>query len=306
MRVMRHPLLLISVGAALWASPALADDALSRFNAVAQRAEAALQRGGPEAAVEIYEEALLEEALGHFHLRLGQLKQDLGQPAEAAFHYQMCGEDDRVDPIDRQLVCGKGLEATTSILTIDGLPEGSTVVLQQPGAFAGPVSTGARVPRGTLTMVVEAPGREAKASTVQVSDAKTVWVAALGPLRKGVGELDETPTRADGGEVNIPDGFISSDPIITEKPPPSSDTPWGIYSTGVTGAALLGAGLYLGVNNQDELDRTRRRQRIGACGEGNCVAELDDAQQSAQIADALWLTGTAVVTAAVIWYLLDD
>lgn len=295
-------------------APAYAqDDHLARFNAVAQRAEAALQRDGAEAAIRIYEEALLDDNLGRIHLRLGQLLQDQGRLPEAAYHYQACAEDDRVDPLDRNIICRKGIEATTTVLKIDGLPRGGRVIVQQPEGFVGPVDSGVRLPRGSITVVVEAPGRAPQISTFPLKGGEYRWQAVIGAPTG-----DEVPvTVADApepsgdlspkhDEVEIPDGFISSEPVITQTPPPADDQPWGIYATGGVGLALLGTGLYLGVNNQDDLDDIRRRQRIGACGLNNCSDDLDQSQSTAQVADALWITGAAVVTTAVIWYLLDD
>ncbi|MFN3198919.1 MAG: hypothetical protein ACE366_10980 [Bradymonadia bacterium] len=290
----------------LWPTIGHADgDHLARFNAVAQKAEATLQKSGPEAAIEIYEEALLEEELGQIHLRLGQLTQDLKRFDAAAMHYKSCMEDDRVEALDRNLVCLKGLEASTSILKIEGLPQGASVVVQQPASFAGPVESGAQVPRGPVTLLVDAPGRTPRATQLVLSERETRWRAVLGQAAEGAAPPPPPPSGSNG-DINIPDGFISSDPLITGPVNPPEPSPWPIYATGGAGLALLGSGLYLGINNQDELDRVRRRQRIGACGDDNCRGDISSAEGSAQVADALWITGAAVVTAAVIWYLLDD
>ena len=53
---------------------------------------------------------------------------------------------------------------------------------------------------------------------------------------------------------------------------------WPSYVLGVAGLALVGTGVFVGVDNRNTLDDIRDRQTRNVCGADFCNGELDDAK----------------------------
>lgn len=271
------------------AADAVDRDVLDAFNAVV-REVGDLTEQEPDRAIEIYERALLDgpaRGFGRLHLRIAHLHQLAGRAAEAAHHFQACRGDERVDKIDRQFICERGFEKVTAPLTVEGLPEGGVVTLVEPSLFAGTHRSGARVPRGEVLLVVEAPGRRAERSVVAV-DGPTLWTARLG-LEQPDGAL-------------VPEGFVGD-----ELPPPVHDglPRWPAYAAAGVGALLVGSGVAVGVQNRDTVESIRARQRQDLCGLDVCEGDLVSASSRAALADGLWISGSAVLTGAIVWWLFS-
>jgi hypothetical protein len=290
-------LLSLSLTSPALAADAVPDDVRVQYAKLVPRAEAALQRDGVGAAIEIYEDALVGFAAGYgrVHLRLAQLYQKLGRTAEVAAHFRDCMSDDRVDALDREIICKQGYDAATTKFDYVGLPNGGRLVVLKPELFAGKVDSGDRLPNGPIQLTVEAPGRRARKAELTLPQARP-WQVMVGLLRRQ-------------GPI-VPDGFVSqggSDDFASgTAPEPAGDgTGWPIWATGGTGAAVLATGLTLGFMSRGALDDTRSDQRSGACGTF-CADELADAQNLATTADVLWMSGAIITTGAVVWWLLDD
>jgi len=294
---MRRPFVTCALSALLLgllpARSASAADAVDRavldaFNAVV-REVGALAESDPDAAIEAYERALLDgpaRNFGRLHLRIAHLHRVAGRSAEAAHHFRSCLGDERVDPIDRQFICERGFDQVTAPLTIAGMPEGGRVTVIEPALFAGEHASGARVPRGEVMLVVDAPGRRAERSMVPI-EGPTLWTARLG-LQQPSGPM-------------VPDGFVGD-----ERPPPVSGTlpRWPAYVAGGVGALMVGGGVAVGVHNQGTVDDIRERQRAGLCGADICSGDLASAESRAGLADGLWISGTALVASGLVWWLI--
>lgn len=283
----------------VWADGA-SRDLMLRFNERALRAERVLEAEGPAAAIAAYEQALEEtEQFGRVHLRLGQLYQQTGDTAQAAFHFRACDRDTRVDAMDRELICRRAYEAITAPVTLTQVAPTASVTVLMPKQFAGPLASGDRLPKGPVRLAVDAPDRIRRESDLTV-DGPVSWSAEVG-MERPRGPL-------------IPGDFIVDGPDpVTEEPPPGVVAPaseglptWPAYAAGGLGAALIGGGLYLGFTNNSDLDDIRARQRNGGCGLKFCGSELNDAESTAGLADTLWISGTALATGALVWWLLAD
>lgn len=274
--------------------PARAADAVERpvldaFNNVVRRVGDSAETD-PERAIELYEQALLDgptRGFGRLHLRIAHLHRTAGRFAEAAYHFQSCIADERVDPIDRQFICERGLEQVTAPLTIEGLPEGGTVQIIEPATFAGLHQSGARVPRGEVQVVVEAPGRLPERSTIAI-DGPTLWTARIG-LEEPTGPL-------------VPDDFVES-PV--EPVEPDGLPRWPGYVAGGVGVLLVGGGLAVGLQNRDALGEIRDRQSDGRCGADRCAGDLSSAEGTAGLADAMWIGGAVLAAGGVVWWLVS-
>lgn len=281
---MRFPFIAIT----LLATPALADDVpeamLRAFNQVAREAEALLEQSGPAPAIARYARGLEGELAGYgrLHLRLGQLYQQDGQPAEAALHFRECDADERIDPLDRELICQAGWRAVTAPITLAGLPEGGKVLILEPEPFSGPLHSGQRVPLGALKVVVTSPGAPPREAVVRVKGPLTWPEDGLEPLPEAVTEAPEV--------VDSPDDFGT----------------WPAFAVAGTGALLVGTGLWLGFDNQGTLEDIRSRQVAGQCPSG-CGGDLRSAESTARLADGLWIGGAvAVASGALLWWLLFE
>ncbi len=285
-------------------------DMMLRFNDLAQRAETTESKDGPEAAIRLYESALEGWAnnYGRVHLRLGQLHQKLGQTVSAAAHFRECMEDERVDALDRDFICKQGFREATVALVVDGLPEGSRLVVLEPRLFAREFTSGDRLPAGAVKIVVEAPGRRPQTSTVQLSkkgDEAVRWVAQLGLKKRSGGMVPDGFVSGEGegeGEDLPPrDEFIAGE----EVEPPSNAIRWPAYTAAGVGLAMVGAGLTLGFMNRGELDDIRSKQREGGCS-SFCGEDLATAQNTALTADVIWMSGSAVAASSVLWWFLFE
>ena len=290
-----------------WATPARADDVSSefmlRFNELALRAEQALADQGADAAVAIYEQGLVDLDYGRVHLRLGELEIERGNRARAAGHFRACVRDERVDPMDRELICEAGFESITARLTITGLPKGARVVIVGPPSFVGPVRSGNRIPLGRVDLRVEAPERYPARAEIDV-EGPTEWHAIVG---------EPIDASAAAANVEIPEDFIEQDPLITSDDEIDDESTqgairWPAYVAASTGLALVAGGVALGISNRGDLDDLRERQQIpGECGSRYCVDDLDQASSRARLADGMWISGVVVAASSVaLWYLFDD
>lgn len=299
-RALALTFLCLAAAGAAWAADDVPPALMRAYNETALRADRVLAEKGPEAAVRIYEEALLNQPFGRFHLRLGQLYRTLDRNAEAAVHFRACMADDRVDGLDRELICQPGFAEVTAPLTVEGLPDGGRVVVVVPRDFAGPFESGGRLPLGAVRLTVEAPGREPRSSDLTL-EGPTTWQAVLGLLRR---QGPVIPADFIGGD----DGQPGPDLVGQRSADTGDGGPlrWPAYVTAGVGVGLVGAGVGLGLANRGDLDDIRARQRSGGC-DAFCKQDLLDAQDRAGLADGLWIAGTVVAASAVlVWYLLDD
>ena len=256
----------------------------------ALRALTAKTTGAPAAdAIAQYRAALDGELAGYgrAHLVLAELYLREKTWADAATHFKACLADDRVDPIDRDLVCQGGLKAATAPL--DGLPPGATARLLSPKAFAGPVVNGDRVPRGEVELEVTLAGR---VTTTRVPvDERATWRSIPDAFV------------ADDPKVEVPEGFVAAaeDPV----PPADDALRWPAYASAGLGAVLLGTGLGVGLTGQGELEDLRARQAGGTWGVSDRQA-LTRLESDAKTADILVYTGAGLMVASVaLWFLFD-
>jgi hypothetical protein len=273
------------------------DEVLARFNRIAQKAAQARLAGGDKAAIVIYEEALLDPKYtnyGGIHLRLGQLQKVAKRNSAAAFHFRRCIEDTRVDQIDRDIICKNGFDGVTTTLTIENLPFDAQVTIVEPIQFAGPFTSGSRLPKGQVQLEVKAEGQE-NGIFVIVLNSPLVWQAKTG-LRKRAGPL-------------IPDGFLLPKPgtdtterdMMDEGP---ESIRWPAYTAVVVGAALIGTGISIGHINRDRIRQIRQDGRDDSFYDSK--TPLNDARQTAIIADSLWIGGLVCAASSVaFWYLFD-
>lgn len=256
---------------------------------LARKGEEALNQAGPAAAIPVYEQGLaaLGEPYGRIHLRLAQLHLQLGRTAEAAAHFRACGLDQRVDAIDRDLVCRDGFESATAPVTFTGSPPPEArVIVVEPKAFAGPVASGDRLPLGSVRLAVEATGHARREAGLRVTAPGVNFVVEAG-LR-----FAEEAEPGAGPDAAAETG--------------TGPRRWPAILTGAVGLALVGAGLTVGYLNRGELDDIRSRQAAGRCGPGACADDLDAASGRGTLADGLWLGGAGLTAAGVgLWFLLD-
>ena len=272
------------------------EEVLLRFNSVAAEANQVRAERGIEAAIEVYEDALTDpanEGYGQFHLRLGQLYKRIERLASAAHHFQKCSQDVRVDSVDREIICDDGFKKVTSLLYIDDLPDSAKVIVIYPEQFAGPIGSRARLPRGEVRLVVEAPDRHPREAVITLLGEQR-WRARLGM------------TKRDGPLV--PEGFGAVD--VSEPPPPKiavgQPIRWPAYTAAAVGGALLGTGIYLGIDNRTFLNNIRLRQEARRCGIDACSGDLDRAAQIANVADGLWISGAILAVSSIGFYFLFD
>ena len=280
----------------LGAPEPVSEDIRKRFNAAATDADRIQSTRGIDAAIRIFEDGLADPEnadYGQFHLRLGQLYKRVGQFSKAAHHFTRCIEDDRVDSVDRDIICQTGYDQVTAILHVDDLPADGRVIVIEPTLFAGEFRSGGRLPMGRLRLVVEVPGRKTRESTLNF-DGPQRWRAELGMMeRKGPlipQEFVDTPVqRRMDTELSV------GQPVR-----------WPAYTSAGVGAVLLGTGLVLGFDNQVVLQNIRTREAANRCGADACVADLDQARRTAAVADGLWISGAVVMASAVALYFLFD
>lgn len=274
------------------------DEILARFNQVAAEAAEVRKNGGDEAAIQIYEEALLDPRnsnYGGIHLRLGQLQKTANRNADAAFHFQKCTQDERVDLIDRDVICKNGFDSVTTTLTIENLPLDGQVTIVEPTHFAGPFQSGSRLPKGQIQLEVKAEGQENGVFVIALN-GPLVWQAKTG-LRKRAGPL-------------IPAGFLG--PKTSEMTTEQLDVPpevaerirWPAYTAVALGAALIGTGIVIGEKNRERLSQIRGNEASDAFYDSK--PRLDEAHEAAILADSLWISGVVCAASSVaFWYLLD-
>lgn|GEM_PF-1937442 len=284
-----------------------APDLMARFNALAQDGDAVYKRDGANAAIEHYERALLDprfENFGRIHLRMAQIHQDERRYPEAAYHFMECERDRRVEEIDRKFICKGGYEEVTAPLVIRGLPSRKAqIFILEPQLFSGPFTSGDRLPLGLVELTVEADGHRPMTSKLTLEGPRE-WEARLG-LRFREGQL-------------VPEGFVGGgeDPEAVhpmEHMAPSDSggsSRWPVYVTAGVGAALVGAGVGVGIDNRNAFEQTRATQRAGQCAPMTdttaCGRSIADALNRAQLADGLWISGSVALTSALVWWLFFD
>ncbi|MBU0550942.1 hypothetical protein KKF91_20600 [Myxococcota bacterium] len=286
----------------IYAADDVSPDLLTTYNEVMRKAERVLAEKGDQAAIDIYEDALLTYGeYGRVNLRLGQLYQKLGREVEAAKHYKICIEDERVDPLDRNMICERRFQTVTAPLELSAVPNEAKIIVIEPALFGGEIQSGVRLPIGEIKLMVEVPGHYPQESTIKLEGPMT-WRVVKGLSRREGrvvpdGFVDGTPPKGDG---------VGPDPFLGEPPAAPKAIRWPAYTALGLGAALVGVGLYQGFDNRAALDDVRAQQLNGGCGRGFCDQGLADAQNTAVLADALWISGATVAASSVLlWYLFD-
>ncbi len=301
--VRRLSLSIIVLAAAAQAADDVPEAFMLRFNELALQADRVAERDGPRAAIRAYEDALHSWGAdyGRIHLRLGVLYQKLDMAPEAARHFADCRADQRVDELDRETICTSGFEQVARPLSITGLPDGGKVVVLEPSLFAGAIQSGDALPLGKLKLVVEVPGHEPNTVDHQHDGAPFAAEVGLEKRKRGpmvpdafVGEGDDPPDDGTGG-------FVQDD----VEPVTGDATRWPAYTAAGLGVALVGAGVTIGFMNRGDLDDIRSKQRAGDCA-AFCAQDLSDVENSAVMADALWISGAAVAASSVLWWYLFD
>lgn len=296
----RLPILaLICSVSAIWATASHAADDISeefmtRFNEVAVAADETLAGGDVDGAIQMFEDLMLEHGeYGRIHLRLAQLHQVRGRWAQAAHHFWACQQDDRMDQVDRDLICRAGFEENTAplVLETEQSPEGVEVVVIAPEIqpFMGDVTSGERVPVGSIQVVVRAPGREEAVHDLAITTPETRWVPLVGPTPEEAAAAAAQPQPASTSDLT------AASPLYPEPEPMGR---WPAYVAAGVGLALVGTGVWLGLDSDATVDDIRDRQSAGRCGADDCVGELDDAATQAGLADGLWISGAAITAGA--------
>ena len=158
---------------------------LERYNQLVRRART-LEKDGPGAVIKVYTEALVDpvyQAYGQIHLKLGALLKDSGRLVDAAYHFNQCIQDHRVDKLDRSIICQAGYEDTTTTLELVDQPPRSKVVVLEPTLFSGPIQSGVRLPLGRVRLVVEVPGHFPHEAYLNLKSPLR-WVVELGMKRR--------------------------------------------------------------------------------------------------------------------------
>lgn len=258
-------------------------------------------KASPDEAIDLYVAALDGplKGYGRVHLQLGELYQDRKRWAEAAFHFRACDRDDRVESIDRELVCQGGFKSATAPL--EGLPAGAAARVIEPRGFAGPVRNGDRLPRGAVRLEVTAAGK-ARVATMQVTEVAR-WVPTV--------EVPSGFVAPDDPGKPIPSGFVEPDTpgfVAAAKTPvaPADEAiRWPAYAAAGLGAALLGTGLVIGLGGQSELEELRDRQENMMWRRGDAL-DLTRLESDATTADVLVYTGAGLMVSAVaLWFIFD-
>ena len=112
--------------------------------------------------ISVYEEALSPlEGYGRVHLRLAQLYLILAsesreeeaqeQRAWAARHFEQCAGDQRMNALDRDLLCRQRFREMSAPLEILGVQRAEIL---RPMAFQGVFQQGRRIPRGKVQLLI--------------------------------------------------------------------------------------------------------------------------------------------------------
>ncbi len=216
-----------------------------RYQTVYLRAEDALAGGRLLEAIRIYEDSIsLLDGYGGAHLRLAQLYQmrvdETADPSLAAslipfvaFHFLRCAQDQRLDELMRDTVCGAEVKQRFSPLLVKGAP--ALLEVTGPRPFVGITHPGALLPLGDVAL------------RVQLSPmSEPVNINVRLPLRDPL-DLSEEAFMPARPRLDLSDGLVSSPspaaPIFVEPPEvkPLSMTP-GFVILGV-GLAVVGGGV---------------------------------------------------------------
>ena len=263
---------------------------LERYNQLVRRARA-VERDGPGAVIKVYTEALVDpvyQAYGQIHLKLGLLLKESGRLIDAAFHFNKCIQDHRVDTLDRSIICQAGYEDTTTTLELLDQPPRSKVVVLEPALFSGPIESGVRLPLGRIRLVVEVPGHFPHEAYV-ILESPTRWLVEVGmKRRKGPLVPDEFLTTDER-----PDQYVEQvDERAYEEPPSNasgrSTLPYWIV--GGLGVAAATTGFILGQQAVQDSKKPNAN-----------TAELRD---RAIAGDIIAWSGVSVGAGTLLWYLL--
>lgn len=224
-------------------------------------------------------------------LNLAQCEEGLGKTASAVQHYKDAAE--LFPPADPRVAIAKDRIAALSPkvpkLTIKletGAPEGTKVV--RSGVELGPASLGMALPvdPGEQVVVVSAPGRAEK---------KTTIVIKAGESREVTVEAGED---AAGGTAGQP---------AKEKAPDSGSGRGSTvrtlgYVTGGLGLIGLGAGTYFVLKAKDQDDKALKTydQASGTCMDQNCVDWTDKSRTSSKIATAGFIGGGVLLVTGIV------
>ena len=182
----------------------------------------------------------------------------------AAYHFGKCMRDDRVDALDRDVICTTGFESATARLEVVNLPFDSVLTIVEPPQFAGRFKSGDRLPKGAIRIKVVAPGREDSVHTIVLND-DYVWHGKTG-LKVVRGHWSQTsssrtilPNRANfarSPRVGARQSEIQRSQAIR----------WPSYVTAALGAKIIGTGLAVGLDNRSYLEDSQTRRCRPVCG----------------------------------------
>lgn len=282
---------------------------LERYNQLVRRARA-IEKEGPGAVIKVYTEALVDpvyQAYGQIHLKLGTLLKDSGRLVDAAYHFNKCIQDHRVDKLDRSIICQAGYEDTTTTLELVGQPPRSKVVVLEPTLFSGPIQSGVRLPLGRIRLVVEVPGHYTHEAYLNLK-APTRWDVELGmKRRRGPLVPDEFLTIE---ERSIDDAQL--DERSYDDPPAhaSSRSNLPYWIVGGLSLAATATGLIMGeVYKQEALSLkpstdTNLTEAERSANARAVYARKVDLKDNALVMDYVARGGGAVMTGTLLWYWL--
>ena len=130
-----------------------------KYQVLASEAENLINQGNFNQGIDLYVKSLKTINHGRIHLRLGQLYQKRADNASnqmqyqedfalAFYHYQKCIQDQKVDDLDRQLLCQTPFDAMSHPLFVTG--KYKSIFLDKPMVLRQEFISGSKLPRGDV------------------------------------------------------------------------------------------------------------------------------------------------------------
>jgi hypothetical protein len=153
--------ILLGLGIFLNVKPVIADqyprNIEEAYQALASDAETLINQGNFNQGIELYIKSLKTINHGRIHLRLGQLYQKRAENASnqmqyqedfalSFYHYQKCIQDQKVDELDRQLLCQTPFDTMSHPLFITG--KYKSLFLDKPIVLRQEFISGSKLPKG--------------------------------------------------------------------------------------------------------------------------------------------------------------